>query len=96
MFDVIVTIMRIAITGELILVAVSRKLLETLIRNRIGVAADICVLRQNHRSSSHERVDQRLLLLRCHFCSKILLDPIDFVAESVKNRRILCLFGEYL
>ena len=56
--------MTIAVVGEL--VVGGRKLLEALCSDGCEVAFEIGELHEDHRLSSHETVDQRLLLLR-HF-----------------------------
>ena len=64
--------MTIAVVGEL--VVGGRKLLEALCSDGCEIAFEIGELDEDHRPSSHETVDQRLLLLRHFFlCSLSLL-----------------------
>lgn len=59
--------MGVAIVGEL--VAGGGEFLKALKGNRIEIAAEFSVLRQNHSPTSHEGVDERLLThLREEFC----------------------------
>lgn len=51
--------MSVAIVGEL--VVSGRKLLKALEGDGVEVSAEFSVLRENYRSTRHERVDQRLL-----------------------------------
>lgn len=75
-FDEVIEGVAITVVGEL--VVGSRKLLEALGSDAREISGELRVLRQNHRASSHEAVDQRLLphLFFSLYLSRILTQTL--------------------
>ena len=73
-----------AIVGEL--VVGGRELLKALEGDGVEVSAEFRVLRENHSSPRHERVDQRLLPHRSIECGVgRVLDLVQIKEESENN-----------